>query len=90
MTGKQTYPTFSGSNITPAFLSMTTWAKLFYSPLQMHQIVEEANLVPIDRGLNGYKTHIPHHPHPEPQHTLAGGGGAQKRKKSPQRTYCTV
>ena len=23
-------PTFSSSNITPAFLGMTTWAKLFY------------------------------------------------------------
>ena len=36
-------PTFSGSHMTPAFVSMTTWAKAFHQPLQLHQIAEEAN-----------------------------------------------
>ena len=58
----------------------------------MHQNVEEANLVPIDSGRDGYIAR--HSPSPQPQaptHTgYWGGGGLKKRKKSPQGTYCTV
>ena len=52
----------------------------------MHQIVEEANLVPIDRGRNGYITHIPHNSNPEPQHKRVGGGGQglKKEKRFPK------
>ena len=65
----------------------------FSNNLQMHQNVVEANLVPIDGGWNGYIAQPSPSPQPQakPQHTrISWGGGAQKRKKSPQGTYCTV
>ena len=62
----------------------TTAASACRRCLQMHQIVEEGNLAPIDRGQNAYITHIAHHPNPEPQHTRVGGGGSKKKKESPR------
>ena len=50
----------------------------------MHQNVEEANLVPIDPGWNGYIARIPHHPNPKPQHTQISGGGGGEKKRVPK------